>query len=49
MKSVIPLGGQPVPATPEPPRPLLDRWFMAWLARAEQRWRASAPPYSRYY
>jgi len=28
---------------------LLDRWFEAWAARAEARWRAHADLRSRYY
>jgi len=38
----------PAEASPAP-RPLLDRWFEAWAARAEARWRAHADLRSRYY
>jgi hypothetical protein len=49
MTSVPPSGSKPVPPLRKPSGSLLKRWAAAWLARAEQRWRASAPPYSRYY
>jgi hypothetical protein len=49
MTSVSPLSSQPVPSLRKPGGSLLKRWITAWLARAEQRWRTSAPPYSRYY
>lgn len=57
MSTILPLRNRTAPNPPStsPPsrpagtRPLLDRWFLAWAAKAEARWVLPGYPHSRYY